>query len=239
MSDLPAPILAEIDELVKKYEANKRLFSMALNGLKGTITEWPELTPHIHSFKSRIKDPEHLRAKLIRIAKNHEAKSEPFPITPDNLFTKINDLAGFRIIHLHSTQIQPIDIELKKIFAVQEWPIVEGPEAKTWDDEYRRYFSSIGIVTTDSHDMYTSVHYVVQPNSSTKITCEVQVRTLMEEVWSEVSHTVNYPEKSMSLSCQEQIKVLARLTSGCSRLVDSIFQSNEAELKKLKESAKS
>ena len=31
--------------------------------------------------------------------------------------------------------------------------------------------------------MYTSVHYVVSSKSRTKVTCEIQVRTLMEEVW--------------------------------------------------------
>ena len=68
-----------------------------------------------------------------------------------------------------------------------------------------------------------SVHYVVQPNSRTELTCEIQVRTLMEEVWGEVDHQINYPVKANSLSCREQIKVLARVTSSCSRLVDSIF----------------
>jgi putative GTP pyrophosphokinase len=74
--------------------------------------------------------------------------------------------------------------------------------------------------------MYTSVHYVVQANQRTKVTCEIQVRTLMDEVWAEVSHRVNYPTPSPSKACQEQLKVLARLTSGCTRLVDSIFKSH-------------
>jgi len=75
--------------------------------------------------------------------------------------------------------------------------------------------------------MYTSVHYVVESNSSTRATCEIQVRTLAEELWGEVDHTMNYPHESSVLSCREQIKVLARVTSSCSRLVDSIFRSAE------------
>jgi ppGpp synthetase/RelA/SpoT-type nucleotidyltranferase len=55
----------------------------------------------------------------------------------------------------------------------------------------------------------------------------------MEEVWGEVDHTINYPHKSNSLPCREQIKALARATSTCSRLVDSIFAShNDYEEKK-------
>ena len=56
--------------------------------------------------------------------------------------------------------------------------------------------------------MYTTVHYVIRANQKTKVTCEVQVRTLMDEVWGEVSHRVNYPNESPSSSCQEQLKVL-------------------------------
>lgn len=59
----------------------------------------------------------------------------------------------------------------------------------------------------------------------TKRTAEIQVRTLAEELWGEVDHTINYPHPSTVIACKEQIKVLARLTSSCTRLVDSIFLS--------------
>jgi putative GTP pyrophosphokinase len=45
----------------------------------------------------------------------------------------------------------------------------------------------------------------------------------MEEVWGEVDHTMNYPIPSKVLAYREQVKVLARVTSGATRLVDSIF----------------
>ena len=51
------------------------------------------------------------------------------------------------------------------------------------------------------------------------------VRTLAEELWGEVSHTVNYPHKTHSIACNEQLAALARVASGCTRLVDSIFAS--------------
>ena len=40
---------------------------------------------------------------------------------------------------------------------------------------------------------------------------------------------INYPKKSDSVSCREQIKTLARVTSSCSRLVDSIFTTHNHE----------
>jgi len=45
----------------------------------------------------------------------------------------------------------------------------------------------------------------------------------MEEVWGEVDHVLNYPRKTKSVACAEQLKVLARVTSSATRLVDSIF----------------
>jgi len=45
----------------------------------------------------------------------------------------------------------------------------------------------------------------------------------MEEVWGEVSHKVGYEEDTINTLIDSQLKVLARLTSGSTRLVDCIF----------------
>ena len=71
--------------------------------------------------------------------------------------------------------------------------------------------------------MYTSVHYILDPQRKTPVRVELQVRTLMEEVWGEVSHSMNYPHPTKNPIVEEQLKVLARFTSGCTRLVDTIF----------------
>ena len=85
----------------------------------------------------------------------------------------------------------------------------------------------MGIQTKKSPSLYTSVHYVIAPNLRTPLTCEIQVRTLADELWGEVDHTIKYPHPSESLACSEQIKVLARVTSSCTRLVDAIFVSHQ------------
>lgn len=218
-----------IDKLVQHYVANQTSFTLLLSQLTEFVNTSNNLKKLAHSVKGRVKDPEHLRAKLIRKGLEAKSKGEVFPYTPENLFQKINDLAGFRILHLHTTQIEEINRELLAIFEEQRWHKLEA-SARTWDDESRKYFADIGIATEDSKTMYTSVHYVVQPNSRTALTCEIQVRTLMEEVWGEVDHQINYPEKADNLSCREQIKVLARVTSSCSRLVDSIFLAHQETL---------
>ncbi len=224
---LGAKELRTIDELVAFYVANQEPLKRSLNSIQGYIDSSDKLKSLIHSVKSRLKDPEHLRAKLIRKGIEAKEKKITFPYTKENLLSKINDLAGYRIIHLHTKQFQEIHAELKKIFKEQQWIITEGPNAKTWDDESREYFKDIGVGVAKSPNLYTSVHYVVKPNRRSKITCEIQVRTLMEEVWGEVDHSINYPHKSEVHSIREQIKVLARVTSSCSRLVDAIFSTHD------------
>lgn len=218
-----------IDELVAHFNQNKMLLSSMIVSLDSYIDNSENLKVLIHSKKHRIKDPDHLKDKLIRKADEANKKKKPFVYTKENLFSKITDLAGFRIIHLHTKQIEQIDIELRKILEEQRWKITEGPKARTWDDESREYFKSIGIKTLSTPNLYTSVHYIIKPNTKSALTCEIQVRTLMEEVWGEVDHKINYPHKSESISCREQIKTLARVTSSCSRLVDSIFTTHEYE----------
>lgn len=229
---LPAKQVKLIDDLVTHFVNSRKIFTRLEGILNSMIQNSEGLEPLMHSYKSRIKDPEHLKDKLLRKAQKNITEGGVFDFTVDNLFEKINDLVGFRILHLHTTQFEAINIELKKIFLEQKWQIIEGPNARTWDDETRSYFRNIGIETSEHQDLYTSVHYILKPNNSTPITCEIQVRTLMEEVWGEVDHKINYPHKSDSHSCREQIKTLARVTSSCSRLVDSIFSTYEYEYKK-------
>ena len=223
MTGVSAAENRRITALVDHYAENKEKFSTLLYQLSGYVAASKVLARVVHSTKQRTKDPEHLRAKLRRKLIGAKESNKAFDIDEDNLFKRINDLAGFRIIHLHTRQVKEIHDELSAVFDEQRWILVEGPIAKTWDDESRRYFRALKWETEESESMYTSVHYVVQPNSRSEVTCEIQVRTLMEEVWGEVDHTINYPVTSPSQSCREQIKVLARLTSSCSRLVDSIF----------------
>lgn len=217
-----------IDACVQHFEKNVHLFATVLDQLNGYVMRSPALGPHVHSVKSRVKDPEHLREKLLRKATEAAKNGVAFDITPDNLFSKINDLAGFRILHLYTTQIKEIDVALRDLFDEARFKLTEGPITRTWDDEYRNYFVSLGFGVKDSPNLYTSTHYVIQANSRSGVTCEIQVRNLMEEVWGEVDHSINYPKKTDSHTCREQIKVLARLTSSCSRLVDSIFSSHAA-----------
>lgn len=210
-------------QLVARYDSSQSLVSQFLNSLLGYIKESTQLQEVVHSIRSRMKDREHLQDKLHRKILRARRLGEPFDITAENLLTKITDLGGIRILHLHTRQIEQINKHLMEIIHEQPIELIEGPSARTWDDEYRTMFKGLGIETQSSENMYTSVHYVVASRSRTTVTCEIQVRTLMEEVWGEVDHTLNYPHPTDSVPCREQIRALARSTSSATRLVDAIF----------------
>jgi putative GTP pyrophosphokinase len=226
-----------ISDLVAVFEEHQDRLTTILDNLKNDVVGWKELKPHIHSVKWRIKDARHLRDKLARKIREAKKEGKEFTVTPQNFLLKINDLAGIRILHLHTFQIKAIKRQLSLMFKERKYQIKEGPTARIWDDESRAFFQELGISTKKSPSLYTSVHYVVRPNSKTTYTCEIQVRTLAEELWGEVDHTINYPARTQSASCREQIAVLARMTSSCSRLVDSIFYSS-AESKARRRAAK-
>jgi len=215
--------IRRINKLVTKYQNENGRVSLFRDQLLSALNDSKDLAGCIHSIKTRLKNPEHLRDKLSRKMLKCKAEGSDFDITPDNLFVKINDLAGVRILHLYTRQIREIDNVLRGIFDEQRYELIEGPFARTWDDESKAFFESCNIEAQASPSLYTSVHYVVNSASRTPLTCEIQVRTLMEEVWGEVDHSMNYPHSVDSLACREQLKVLARVTSSATRLVDSIF----------------
>lgn len=225
---MTADILDEnlLDDLVGHYRDHADVFTQFVENLRILFGESSELRPYIHSMRWRTKDPEHLRTKLRRKLAAAAAAGKTFTITRENLFEQVTDLAGFRILHLHTTEFVKINEIILRLLDENRYVVVEGPTARTWDREYQDLFTAMGVETMESPRMYTSVHYVIEANRKTKFTGEIQVRTLAEELWGEVDHQINYPSPSVQMTCREQIKVLARLTSTCTRLVDSIFKSH-------------
>jgi putative GTP pyrophosphokinase len=215
-----------IDDLVRLYVAERHHFENLAGQLR-LIADDPGLSNYIHSVKWRVKDPDHLRDKLARRLVDLRSRGESFDVTSDNLFLKITDLTGLRILHLYTRQIEQINKLVLEFLSENMYNVIEGPFARIWDTEYRDYYTSLGIEAREGKTMYTSVHYIVRANMRTARTGEIQVRTLAEEIWGEVDHTINYPHESPKLACREQIKVLARVTSSCSRLVDSIFLTSD------------
>lgn len=173
--------------------------------------------PLVHSVKSRLKSNSHLLDKVKR-------KWPQKKISAASLFSDVNDLAGVRILHLYSQQFSDIHALIMEHIRGGFWALAEKPTAYSWDPDTTDYFKSLGLRARTRGSYYTSVHYVVKPHRRTDLTCEIQVRTLFEEVWGEIDHALNYPEPSKNVACREQLRVLAKFASTGTRLVDAIYR---------------
>lgn len=177
--------------------------------------------PIIHSVKARTKNEKHLIGKIDRKGKGEV-------ITLENLFSQVTDLIGIRILHIYFDQFKDIHDIIMNQNESKEWCFHEEPKAYTWDPEMEDLFNKLKIKTERRESYYTSVHYVVKPNNLiNSVCCEIQVRTLFEEIWGEIDHTINYPHKTESIACKEQLRVLSKLVSTGTRLADSIFRSHK------------
>src|SRR4051812_10300198 len=104
MATTPNGDVSLIDRLVQHYRAHFDVFERFVENLRVLFGEAPDLKPHVHSMRWRVKDPDHLRHKLIRKMSIATEKGATWNVDEGNLFENVNDLAGFRILHLHTSQ---------------------------------------------------------------------------------------------------------------------------------------
>lgn len=217
-----------VDIALAAFEASRHELSIFMKGIEGWFASHPKLTggatPSVHSVKSRLKDIGHLRHKI------HRKQAGEHPITAENLFNRVTDLAGVRVLHLYQEQSKAIHAAIiDKVETQRDWVFDEPPKAYTWDPEAQGFFASMGLEVHVKDSFYTSVHYLVRPRADSQHCCEIQVRTLFEEIWGEVDHTLNYPTPTDNVACREQLRVLTKVVGAGSRLVDAIFRTVAAD----------
>ncbi len=138
----------------------------------------------VHSIKLRIKDPEHLIAKIIRY--------EMTRVDQTNYKDVITDLIGLRALHLFKDDW----LEIHK-FIMDRWDPLKKPVAniRKGDPQQRTAeFIAAGCEPKEHDAGYRSIHYLIpfRP-SKEQLTAEIQVRTIFEEGWSEIDHQFRYP----------------------------------------------
>lgn len=216
-----------IELLLNEYDRKKEILERVGENIFLLLSKCESLKPYRHSVKYRIKDKGHFKDKLIRRVVDLEKEGLAFDVIPENLFDKIHDLVGVRVLHIHTDQITNILAAIKDTIGQENYKIVEEPTANIWDVEYKDFYESRGIKVIERKKMYTSIHFIISSYNKDNTPIEVQIRTLAEELWGEVSHTVNYPHESTIKLLQDQLGILARITSAGTRLVDTIFKIHE------------
>lgn len=208
-------VLAHIDELMSDFQ---QFCDQVASIFRGHPSLQKGELPPVHSVKNRLKSWDSLDDKIER------KKNKGTSVDGDNVFDEITDIAGVRVFHIHTKQFEDIYGVIKEWIDKERWLLYEKPVAYTWDPDLRAFFEGFDI-RGQQKDIYTSVHFVLVDPTDPRVKCEVQVRTLFDEIWAEIDHTLNYPYQTESLHCYEQLRVLARLTTTGTRLNDSIIKS--------------
>jgi len=170
-------------------------------------------TAKIHSVRYRIKDPEHLMAKIIR-----KRIGEPqLIINRGNYQREITDLIGIRVLHLFKEDWGDIHS-----FILRSWNLLKAPVAYVRRGDAAGYINSFlanGCRIEEHPYGYRSVHYLLKSLVSGKEQIsEVQVRTLFEEAWSSIDHHVRYPYEPRNVLLNELLVILNRLAGSADEL---------------------
>ena len=169
MAPLPQNILTQIDEAVAHYTAKLSVFEADAENLRTRLLGDAVLKKSIHSVKWRVKEPSHLHDKLVRRAVKAAEENVVFAVTKDNVFDSIHDLAGVRLLHLHMKQVETIHPRLVQFFTEEGYIQHEPPEAKTWDLEYEKLLTGLGLSVKRDESLYKTIQI---PHPADSVACQ-------------------------------------------------------------------
>lgn len=138
----------------------------------------------IESIKTRIKSPESIREKLV---------SRGLPLNFDSIETKINDIAGIRIICSF----------IDDIYMLADCLLSQDDITLIVKKDY---------IKNPKKNGYRSLHLVVEvpiflQNEKRLMKVEVQLRTIAMEFWANLEHKLRYkknlPEDVLALTASE------------------------------------
>jgi putative GTP pyrophosphokinase len=180
----------------------------------------------VQRVKVRIKRPESVVDKIHR-------KPRDFPegVSLNSLKT-MNDVLGGRVVVYFLSQLNLIDRELRSsdVFDVLNEPT---PVAYLRQDQAEKY-GLTHLERRSKESGYASLHYALRLRKSSvpdaeRPVIELQLRTITEDLWSEVEHVLGYkPGKQTSFSVKHQFQVI----SGQLSAIDEHFDFLNAELKR-------
>jgi len=168
---------------------------------------------NVHSVRYRIKSAEHVIEKIIR-----KRIEDPLRIiTKENYKKELTDLIGVRALHLFKEQWGHIHELITLTWDLLEKPVAYYREGDPSD--YLNGFENFGCVTKEHPFGYRSVHYIVETKpAKKKYFAEIQVRTIFEEGWSEIDHTIRYPYDKENTVFGQFLLILNRLAGSADEM---------------------
>lgn len=201
----------------------------------------------VHSYLSRVKDPEHLIAKIIRKKQDNYSKYRKLDKTNYEKF--ITDLIGIRCLvlfkadwtsfhnYIMSQFDNNVDYYIKDSILdfddnEDHFYIAEKPKVHIRNGDARELYDN--LLPPDcviDGKVYRSVHYIIKYKG---VYLEIQVRTLFEEGWGEIDHAVVYPYFQDDKILKEYTELLNRLSGLADEMSGFFYRLKKIEIEYLK-----
>ena len=156
---------------------------------------------------TRIKRPESVADKILR-----KPSSFPNGFSAESI-KGMQDTLGARIVVYFLSNLPMVDHALRHS-EVLEISAADPPVAYLSRDLWER-FGLEHVHWEKKESGYASIHYVVRLRSSAiplvdRPWFEIQVRTLVEDVWGEIEHILGYkPNKRTSFAVKKQFQIIS------------------------------
>lgn len=129
----------------------------------------------------------------------------------------VTDLIGIRALHLFKGDFPSLHRSI-----IETWELDENPVAyvrKGDTEDLRTLYKTLGLEVKEHSDGYRSIHYITKTNfTKATVRCELQVRTIFEEGWSEIDHKVRYPDFTDDPLIRDFLHVFNRLSGAADEM---------------------
>lgn len=199
-------------EIGLHHESQHRELSITASHIASKLL----LNEHMHSVRWRIKDHDHLMAKILRKQLQQSKKYQDISI--DNYTSVITDLIGIRVLHLFKDDALMLDNSIRAKYHFYETPTcfyrLGDDTSYLPDSKFIKKVHDIG---------YRSIHYIIETgDKDDRVYTEIQMRTLFEEGWSEIDHIIRYPNLSDDPDIEHFLKLFNSAASFADEMANSI-----------------
>ena len=199
-------------ELERIYDRHIKDTPILESYLQSLFSHFSKLS-HVHSVRYRVKDAEHVIEKIIRKKISNPNRN----LSYETYFEELDDLVGLRILHLFKDEWEPIHE-----YITERWNLKETPTAcyrKGDSKEYLDEYEKKGCNLKEHPYGYRSIHYIITEDIlSVKLSCEIQVRTVFEEAWSEIDHKIRYPYDMDNPIFKQYLLIFNRLSGSADEM---------------------
>lgn len=226
--------LKSVEEVGLNWAALVDLHDFYCNNTMGTldliaqqVSQKLKAIKGAYIVRYRVKDPEHVIDKIIRKAKDGRV------ITKDNFLDEIDDFVGLRVLHLFKNNWEEIFAAVSKEYSAKEQPVAY--HRKGDDPVFLKRCEELGLQPKERAAGYRSIHYVaIVPVLSTTFKCEIQIRTVFEDAWSEIDHLVRYPNNTGNELLNSYLMMFNRL-AGCADEMGTFLMAMKSNMAQMQE----